>query len=147
MAAIREWYGGYNIIYNWFERKYGYEELKTYWHYLAEEVYKPLLKDTFEAGPQAIADYFHDIIESDEGKVETAVDGNSVTVEILECPDYIWQHHFSDMPYGIADKNEHYYRSYEVIYGDAATFFGYGFELLRFSTVGKLKFRFTRKEG
>ena len=103
MAAIREWYGGYNIIYNWFERKYGYEELKTYWHYLAEEVYKPLLKDTFEAGPQAIADYFHDIIESDEGKVETAVDGNSVTVEILECPDYIWQHHFSDMPYGIAD--------------------------------------------
>lgn len=146
MAAIREWYGGYNIIYNWFEKRFGYAELENYWHYLAEEVYKPLLTEKFQEGPQAIADYFHEIIEEDEGKVETIVDENSVTVDIKECPDYIWQHFYSDMPYGIADNNEHYYKSYEVIYGDVAKFAGYKFEMLRFSTEGKLKFKFTKKE-
>ena len=146
MAAIREWYGGYNIIYNWFEKNYGYDALQEYWHYLAKEVYQPLLTETFEKGPEAIAKYFHEIIEEDEGTVETEVTGNSVTVEIKECPDYIWQHYFSDMPFGIADSNEHYYRSYEVIYGDIAEMTGYQFEMLQFSTVGKLKFSFTKKE-
>jgi hypothetical protein len=147
MAAIREWYGGYNIIYNWFEKNYGYDGLEKYWHYLAKEVYKPLLSEKFQEGPQSIADYFHEIIEEDDGTVKTDVEGNSVTIDIVECPDYIWQHHFSDMPYGIADNNQHYYRSYETIYGDIAEMTGYSFELLRFSTEGKLKFKFSKKEA
>ena len=32
MAAIREWYSGYSIIYNWFEDNYGKQELEDYWH-------------------------------------------------------------------------------------------------------------------
>jgi len=145
MAAIREWYGGYNIIYNWFKRNYGVEELQNYWHYLADEVYKPMLTDRFKKGTQDIADYFHEIIEADEGKVETEVTDNEVTIDIKECPDYIWQHYYADMPCGIADDNKEYYKSYITIYGDVADAAGYDFEELKFSTDGKLKFRFKKR--
>ena len=42
---------------------------------------------------------------------------------------------------------ENYYQSYEIIYGDVAEMAGYEFEMLRFDTEGKLKFRFSRQEA
>ncbi len=143
MAAIREWYGGYSMIYRWFEDNFGEEALEEYWHYIAREVYTPLADKFREGGPAYIAAYFPEIILEDEGKLIVESDKDSVTVEILECPDYIWQTYYDQ---GFSMPRDNYYRSYEVIYGDVAKMAGYDFEMLKFDTQGRLKFRFTRKE-
>lgn len=143
MAAIREWYGGYSIIYRWFEDKFGYKELENYWHFIAREVYKDLAKEFKAGGPSYICDYFTDIITADEGKLTVKADENSAVIDILECPDYIWQQHYDQ---GYSMPRDNYYKSYEIIYGDVAAMAGYRFEMLRFDTKGRLKFRFTRQE-
>lgn len=143
MAPIREWYGGYSIIYRWFEDKFGYEELENYWHYVAKEVYTELAEKFKNGGTSCIADYFKEIIEEDEGTAEITVSDDSVTVDIKECPDYIWQTYYDQ---GFSMPRDNYYKSYEIIYGDVAKMSGYDFEMLRFDTTGKLKFRFTKQE-
>lgn len=144
MAAIREWYGGYSIIYRWFENRFGEDALYEYWHYVAKEVYPELAQKFRDGGPAFIASYFTDIILEDEGKLCVEADKNSVTVKILECPDHIWQTHYDQ---GYSMPNSNYYRSYEVIYADVAKMAGYDFELLEYDTQGRLKFRFTRQEA
>lgn len=141
MAAIREWYGGYSIIYRWFEDNFGYEGLVKYWHYIAKEVYSDLADKFREGGLPCVAEYFREIIEEDEGRAEIALTENSVTVDIQECPDHIWQKHYDQ---GYSMPRENYYRSYETIYGDVARMAGMGFKLLRYDTEGRLKFEFTR---
>lgn len=143
MAPIREWYGGYSIIYRWFEDRFGYEELENYWHYVAKEVYAELAEKFKSGGVNYIAEYFREIIEEDEGKAEITVEGGSVTIDIQECPDYIWQTYYDQ---GFSMPRDNYYKSYEIIYGDVAKMSGYDFEMLRFDTTGKLKFRFTKQE-
>jgi hypothetical protein len=143
MAAIREWYSGYSIIYRWFENKFGEDDLYEYWHYIAREVYQELAEKFREGGPTYIVSYFTEIILEDEGKLTVTADKDSVTVEILECPDHIWQTYY-DQGYSIP--NDNYYKSYEVIYGDVAEMAGYDFEMLKFDTQGRLKFRFSRRE-
>ena len=144
MAAIREWYSGYSIIYNWFEDRYGNQALEDYWHFIAKEVYSDLAEAFQKGGLPYIRGYFQEIIEEDDGKVRFDQTENSLTVEILECPDYIWQKAYLEiggMP------RENYYRSYETIYGDVAKMAGMDFELLRYDRDGRLKFKFTEKEA
>lgn len=143
MAAIREWYGGYAIIYRWFEDNFGEEGLEEYWHYIAKEVYAPLAEKFRTGGLASIAAYFPEIILEDEGSVCVTANKDSVTVEILECPDYIWQTYYDQ---GYSMPRDNYYRSYEIIYGDVAKMAGYGFEMLKFDTQGRLKFRFTKEQ-
>ncbi len=143
MAAIREWYGGYAIIYRWFEDRFGYEELENYWHFVAKEVYGDLAGEFRKRGPSYICTYFTDIITTDEGKLTVEADEKSATIEIHACPDYIWQKYYDQ---GYSMPGENYYKSYEIIYGDVARMAGYQFEMLRFDTKGKLKFRFIRQE-
>ncbi|MPN46745.1 hypothetical protein SDC9_194343 [bioreactor metagenome] len=78
MAAIREWYGGYSIIYRWFEKKFGEDALYEYWHYIAGEVYSELAKKFSDGGPAFIASYFAEIILEDEGKMVVEADKDSV---------------------------------------------------------------------
>lgn len=139
MAAIREWYGGYAIIYRWFEDHFGYEGLEKYWHYIAREVYSELADKFREGGLPYVANYFKEIIEEDEGKAEITLGEHNVTVDIEECPDHIWQKHYDQ---GYSMPRENYYRSYEVIYGDVAKMAGMGFRLLRYDPEGRLKFEF-----
>ena len=142
MAAIREWYSGYSIIYNWFEDNYGKQELEDYWHYIAKEVYADLAEKFKQGGLPYIRDYFKEIIEEDEGKVRFEEGENSLIVEVLEMPDHIWQEKYLEiggMP------RENYYRSYETIYGDVAKMAGIGFELLKYDPDGKLTFKFTKE--
>lgn len=142
MAAIREWYSGYSIIYNWFEDNYGKQELEDYWHYIAKEVYAGLAEKFKQGGLPYIRDYFKEIIEEDEGKVRFEEGENSLIVEVLEMPDHIWQEKYLEiggMP------RENYYRSYETIYGDVAKMAGIGFELLKYDPDGKLMFKFTKE--
>ena len=94
MAAIREWYGGYAIIYRWFEDRFGYEELENYWHFVAKEVYGDLAGEFRKRGPSYICTYFTDIITTDEGKLTVEADEKSATIEIHACPDYIWQKYY-----------------------------------------------------
>ena len=144
MAAIREWYSGYSIIYNWFEDNYGKQALEEYWHYIAKAVYTGLAKQFREGGLPYIRDYFREIIEEDEGKVRFEEDGNKLTVEVLEMPDHIWQKEYLEiggMP------RENYSRSYEVIYGDVAAMAELGFELLKYDADGRLKFQFTKEDA
>ncbi len=143
MAAIREWYGGYAIIYRWFEDRFGYEELENYWHFVAKEVYGDLAGEFRKRGSSYICTYFTDIITTDEGKLTVEADEKSATIEIHACPDYIWQKYYDQ---GYSMPGENYYKSYEIIYGDVARMAGYQFEMLRFDTKGKLKFRFIRQE-
>jgi hypothetical protein len=140
MAAIREWYSGYSIIYNWFEDHYGEQELYKYWKYIAKEIYSDLAEEFKTKGLPFIRDYFKEIIEEDLGSVTFEQDANSLTVDVIEMPDHIWQKEYLEIG-GMPRDN--YYRSYEVIYGEVAKMAGLEFELLRFDTEGKLKFKFT----
>lgn len=142
MAAIREWYGLYGIIYNWFEDQYGYGALEEYWRYIAETVYPEVAADFREMGFPYIAEYFAGIMEADEGKATISVAENAVTIDIQECPDAIWQK-FHDNGYFMP--RDHYYKSYEVIYGTVARMAGLRFEMLRYDPHGRLKFAFTRE--
>lgn len=141
MAPIREWYGGYTILYNWFEDRYGYEELQKYWKYIADEIYTELGEKFKEGGLLYIRDYFRDIIEEDEGSVEFKLSDDSLIVDIIECPDNKWQK-FYDAGYSIGREN--YYRSYEVIYSETAKKAGFEFKVLRYDPTGKLKFEFSK---
>ena len=121
MAAIREWYGGYAIIYRWFEDNFGEEGLEEYWHYIAKEVYAPLAEKFRTGGLASIAAYFPEIILEDEGSVCVTANKDSVTVEILECPDYIWQTYYDQ---GYSMPRDHYHRSYELISVDVVQLAG-----------------------
>lgn len=144
MAAIREWYSGYSIIYNWFEDNYGEQELEDYWHYIAKEVYTGLAEEFKKGGLLYIRNYFKEIIEEDNGSVQFEEAENTIVVEILEAPDYIWQKEYIEIG-GMPRDN--YYRSYEVIYGDVAKMADMEFKLLKYDTEGRLKFMFADKGG
>ncbi|MEG1524798.1 MAG: hypothetical protein RRZ24_06160 [Clostridia bacterium] len=144
MAAIREWYGGYSIIYRWFEDNFGYEGLVDYWHYIAKEVYSELAEEFRRGGLPYIRNYFQEIIEADEGRVQFEQTEGALAVDILESPDYIWQMHYDQ---GYSMPRDHYYKSYETIYGDVAAMAGMGFEMLRYDKDGKLKFQFTKRRA
>lgn len=141
MAAIREWYGGYSILYRWFEDHFGYEGLEKYWHYIAKEVYADLAEKFRQGGFAYIAEYFREIINEDEGKVDIVLGEDEVIIDILECPDYIWQRYYDQ---GYSMPRENYYRSYEVIYGDVAEMAGMRFRLMRYDKDGRLKFSFSK---
>jgi hypothetical protein len=139
MAPIREWYGLYSIMYNWIEDKYGYNDLVDYWKYIAGEIYTDVAENFKQGGFPYICDYFKKIIEIDEGVVEFELADNHITIDIKESPDYKWQKFFDA---GFSMPRDHYFRVYEVIYGEVAKKAGLKFEMLRYDPTGKLKFAF-----
>lgn len=141
MSAIREWYGLYNIMYNWIEENYGYKDLEDYWKYVADEVYSDLAESFKEKGLTYIRDYFKKIIEVDEGVVNFDLIEDKIVVDIIESPDYKWQKFFYNSKF-LPGPN--YFKSYDVIYGEVAKKAGFRYELLRYDPCGNLKFSFTK---
>lgn len=142
MAAIREWFGLYNIIYDWFERNCGYPELEEYWRNIARNCYADLAVRFREKGPDYVKEYFEGIFQEDGGQAASVVGGDDVTIEVLESPDVKWMQafdnpHFKTVPY--------YFNHYEIIFGEIARMAGLEFEMLKKGEDGLCKWRFCRK--
>ena len=82
MAPIREWYGGYSIIYRWFEKKFGEDALYEYWHFVAKEVYSDLAKQFQIAGtPVAFEQVMAAVSDFEKGNMRLSVVLNSLNAE------------------------------------------------------------------
>jgi len=117
MAAIKEWFGLYNIIYDWFEKNYGYQKLEEYWKYIARSCYSSLAAEFRDKGPEYVRDYFETIFEKDGGQAIGTVRKGRVTVEVLESPDVRWLKAFDNPAFKIVP---YYFNHYEVIFGEIA---------------------------
>ena len=88
MAPIKEWFGAYNVIYNWFERNYGYSALEEYWKYIAQNCFEEVVEKFKNGGLNAIKDYYEHTFGLDEGECGTCLENGSLTIEVVKCPDY-----------------------------------------------------------
>ena len=142
MAAIKEWFGLYNIMYDWFEKKYGYQELEEYWSYIARSCYADLAVKFREKGPEYIRDYYESIFLADGGKAKGVVHGNEVVVEVLESPDIKWMQAFDNPNFKTVP---YYFNHYEVIFREIAKMAGIEFDMLENREDGKCRWAFRNK--
>lgn len=143
MAAIKEWFGLYNIMYDWIEKRFGYNELEGYWKFIAISCYADLAKKFKEKGPDYISDYFKNYFLSDEGKVKVTVDKGAIVMEVIESPDIKWMQAFDNPNFKTVP---YYFNHYEVIFGEIAKMAGIEFEMLEKRDNGKCKWVFYNSE-
>jgi hypothetical protein len=141
MAAIKEWFGLYNIMYDWFEKNYGYQELEEYWRFVARTCYTKLAAEFKEKGPGYVKDYYEMIFAEDGGKAVGTVCKDEVTIEVLESPDIKWMKAFDNPAFKPVP---YYFNHYEVIFGEIAQMAGLDFKMLSIRKNGKCKWTFSK---
>jgi hypothetical protein len=144
MAAIKEWFGLYSIIYSWIEKNYGYAELTKYWENTASEIYPGLARDFREKGPEYIKEYFETIFAADGGAAAGTVDGAGVTIRVTDSPDKKWAEAFGYPSYAL---KPWYFDRYRYVYGTVAEMAGLRCDMLDCPEDGRCTFRFSIKEG
>ncbi|NJD02893.1 MAG: hypothetical protein FIA99_09955 [Ruminiclostridium sp.] len=88
MAPIKEWFGVYNIIFNWFEEKYGSQALEEYWRHIAENCYQDVIELFKRNGLEGIKQYMEETISLDDGEYVSSLEDSKVTFKVKKCPDY-----------------------------------------------------------
>lgn len=143
MAAIKEWFGLYNIIYTWIKENYGYDELVEYWKNIATKVYPKLAEDFRTKGFTFIKDYFEQIFAADDGKAVGAVEKDGVTITVIESPDVKWTQSFG---YSSFQLQPFYFDHYKYVYGQVADMAGLDFEMIEQQPDGQCVFRFSTRK-
>jgi hypothetical protein len=143
MAAIKEWFGLYSVIYSWIEKNYGYDELTKYWENTARQIYPTLARDFREKGSGYIKEYFEEVFAADDGGATGTIDDTGVTIRVTESPDKKWSEAFGYSAYAL---KPWYFDHYKYVYGTVADMAGLRFEMLTCPPDGRCEFRFSLKE-
>lgn len=134
MAPIKEWFGLYNVIFNWFEEKYGGKALEEYWRHIASSCYGEVEEDFREKGLKQIRDYFNAVFERDSGEYLSELKEDRLIYRVVKCPDYDFMNS-SENPYFHPIKD--YCRHHEVINSVLAEKAGYSFRMTGCSGQGQ----------
>jgi len=143
MAPIKEWFGAYNIIYNWFEEKYGYSALEEYWRFIADNCFGDIVKKFSEEGLKGIKEYYEHTFDLDQGEYVSRLNEDSLTIRVEKCPDYDFMKS-SDNPFFKPIKN--YCKHHEIINSVIAQRSGYTFCMEECDSNGKCKWTFKKQE-
>jgi hypothetical protein len=144
MAPIKEWFGGYNVIFNWFELNYGYSALEEYWKYIAQNCFEEVIEKFKNGGLTAIKDYYEYTFGLDEGECKTSLENGKLTIEVVKCPDYEFMKSSSN-PNFIPIKN--YCKHHEIINGVLAKESGHLFCMEECDSNGRCKWAFKKGKG
>lgn len=144
MAPIKEWFGCYNIIFSWFEEKYGYKALEEYWQFIAASCFDETIEYFRKEGLKGINDYFESIFSADGGEVRSNLANGKLVFEIEKCPDYDFLQS-SDNPHFKPIK--HYCRHHEIINSILAKQSGHRFCMTECSNNGRCKWEFVKAES
>lgn len=107
MAAIKEWFGGFNVIFNWIEKQFGHAALEAYWRHIAATCYTDVIAQFKRAGLEGVQDYFEDIFKKDGGLIETTRQPRSLTIKIVQCPAFMF----------MRNSPNHYFAPIKIIAG------------------------------
>ncbi|HOJ11703.1 MAG TPA: hypothetical protein PK733_14060 [Clostridiales bacterium] len=143
MAPIKEWFGLYNVIYNWFEKNYGYEALEEYWMFIAENCFEDVVEKFKDEGLDGIRGYYEHIFNLDEGECKTYLENGKLTIEVNKCPDYEFMKS-SPNPHFVPIKS--YCKHHEVMNNILADKSGHTFCMCQCDNNGHCKWMFTKKE-
>lgn len=88
MAPIKEWFGAYNIIFNWFERKYGYDALEKYWCFIVKSCYNEVVEQFKSEGLEGIKRYFDQVFSTNGGECKSKMEDGRLVFEVKKCHDY-----------------------------------------------------------
>ena len=96
MAAIREWYAGYGLIFEYMLEIGGEGGLASYTDMLGKEIWKDLQFDRQTEPLAMLEGYYKTTIWKDGGLAEIRADGSSLSVSFSLCPDKCY---FQEAPY------------------------------------------------
>ena len=140
MAPIREWFGVYNIIYRWFEQRYGKKALEEYWKYIAQNCFSEIL-NRFSTGIVGVRDYLSETFDKDGGEYLSTIKGDSLIFEVTKCPDY----DFMNSVFNINFKPiEDYCKHHEIFNSALAEKAGYSFCMAECNHKGQCKWVFEK---
>lgn len=142
MAPIKEWFGGYNVIFNWIEEKYGYDALEQYWRFIAESCFGDIKGISDGNELTGLKDYYECTFAKDDGEYVSEIIDGKLTFEIKKCPDYQFMLSSSN-PYFKPIKN--YCRHHEVINSVIAEKAGCSFCMTECNNNGACKWIFEKK--
>ena len=141
MAAIKEWFGGFNVIFNWFEKQFGREALEVYWRHIADTCYDDVIGKFQREGLIGVRDYFEDIFRKDGGKIETCLQDRHLTIRIIQCPAFMFMNS-SDNPHFLPIKD--YCRHDAVVNECLAQRSGLTFRMTACNNHGQCEWEFTK---
>jgi len=141
MAAIKEWFGAFNVIFNWFEKQFGREALEAYWRHIADTCYDDVVKKFQGEGLAGVRDYFEDIFRKDGGKLETSLQDKRLTIRIIQCPAFMFMND-SDNPHFVPIKD--YCRHDAIVNERLAQKSGLAFRMTACTHHGQCEWEFTK---
>jgi len=144
MAPIKEWFGLYNVMYNWFEKKYGYKALNEYWSYITESCFDKVVEDFKKGGLESIKDYYEHTFRLDNGKCKAYLENEKLTIEVTKCPDYEFMKSSSNAHFVPI---ENYCKHHEVMNNILAEKSGHSFCMCECDNDGYCKWSFSKKGG
>ena len=142
MAAIKEWFGAYNVIFNWIDKKYGYNALEDYWKHLAETCFNDVIEKFKIEGIECMEQYFKHAFDMDDGQYLTKLEGNKLIFEVVKCPDYEFMESSKNKYFKPVNK---YCKHHEIINSIIAYKSGYEFQMTECDNNGKCKWTFKRR--
>jgi|LSQX01.1.fsa_nt_gb hypothetical protein len=144
MAPIKEWFGLYNVIYNWLEKNYGYNALEEYWEFMTENCFKGVAEKFKDDGLCAIKDYYEHTFSLDDGACSSCLEDEKLTIEVTKCPDYEFMKS-SPNPHFVPIKS--YCKHHEVMNRILAEKSGHTFCMRECDNKGHCIWIFTKKGG
>jgi len=88
LAAIKEWFGLYNVIFNWFEKNHGEKGFMAYAAHIANTCYPEVIEDFKRGGLEAVKAYYEDLFHKDDGQIDSYIVDDVLTISVNKCPAY-----------------------------------------------------------
>ncbi len=98
MAPIKEWYGAYNVIFNWFEKNFGKEGLVKYWQHIGRTCCAEVIETFKGEGLAGVKKYFEGEFSKEGAEITASLEGEKLFIDIKKCPAYEFMNE-SDNPY------------------------------------------------
>jgi hypothetical protein len=88
---LTSFYGVFNIIFEFIEKNYGFEELGKYWEFIGEKYYSKFIEDIKERGTEAIKDYWISSCQDDKvTSFSYEIDDEKFELKIDRCSAIEW---------------------------------------------------------
>lgn len=142
MAPIKEWFGIYSIIFDWFEERYGYDALVEYWKFIADSCFPETVKAFKDKGLEGIREYVEETFQKDGGRFLSKPGEGYFEFEVTECPDYAFFHSSGNRAFA---PHEYYCKHHEVINSVLSEKSGFSFHMTECDNNGRCKWVFKEK--
>ena len=142
MAAIKEWFGLYNVIFNWIENKYGYSALEDYWEFIAKSCCEEAVEKVSRDGLEGIKQYYEHTFDLDQAGYSSKYEEGNLVFEISKCPDYEFMNSSGNVHFKPV---KNYCRHHEVINNFIAEQCGLSFSMPHCGNHGTCRWVFGKK--